>query len=176
MAANQYTPPMGRGGSYGAAIQAYLPVYAPPSVPIPENLVTGNNIAVQLPVMSTSPVSGSAVVNRRNRQLGMRFLYARGAKRIRQFIMQATGAVQSSQFQPYTSWTWDGSFDDANYQAGYPGTNLGISEKVPTLNPDALNPPWQMQPRPRYRRSVITNRSFSGQPGVIAQGVNYGRE
>jgi hypothetical protein len=167
---------MGRGGSYGAAIHAYMPVFAPPSVPIPENLVTGSNVYQNVPAVSTSPVSGSAVVNRRERQLGNRFLYARGAKRIRQFIMMATGAVQSSQFQPYTSWTWDGSFDDCLYQAGYPGTNLGISEKVPTIPVDAINAPWQMTARPRFRRSVVTTRSFGGAAGVAAKPVNYGRE
>ena len=175
MGASLYTPQMGRRGSYGAAIEAYMPVYAPPSVPLPENLVTRNDVSQNLPAMSTTPVSGSMVVNRVNRQLGMRFLYARGAKRIRQFIMMATGRVQSTQFQPYTSWTWDGSFDDALYQVGYPGTNLGISEKVPTVPMAAINAPWQMTQRPQYRRSIITQRSYGGAESAPAKPINYGR-
>jgi hypothetical protein len=173
----QYTPPMGRGGSYGQAIQTYMPMYAPPSVPIPENLVTTSPVAVRLPVVGNAPVSGSMVVNRRERQLGLRFLYAVGAKRIRQFIMQATGQVQSTQFQPLTSWTWSAAFDDAHWQMGWPGTNLGWSLKVPTIPQAALGTaPWQMQPRPQWRRSIITNRSYGSAVGVLAKPQNYGMQ
>lgn len=174
--AGQYTPPMSRSGSYGQAIATYMPMYAPPSVPIPEMLVTGSAVTTQLPVVSQAPTSGAMVVNRRERQLGMRFLYAVGAKAIRQFIMQATGRVQSSQFQPKTAWTWTGSFDDAQYQFGYPGTNLGWSVKVATIPKEALGTaPWQMTPRPQYRRNIITNRTFGGAPGVPAKPTNVGR-
>jgi len=171
--AGRHTPPMSRSGSYGQAIAVYMPVYAPPSVPIPEMLVTGSNVTQQLPVVSESPISGSMVVNRRERQIGIRFLYAVGAKAIRQFVMQATGRVQSSQFQPKTAWTWSGAFNDSIYQAGYPGINNGWSVKVSTIPKEALGTaPWQMQARPQYRRSIITNRTYGGAVGVPAKPTN----
>lgn len=174
---SQYTPPMSRGGSYGQAIATYMPIYAPPSVPIPEMLVTRNNVSQNVPAQSQTPVQGSMVVNRRERQLGMRYLYARGAKVISQFVMMATGRVQSTAFQPKTAWTWSAAFDDASWQFGWPGTNLGISLKVPTIPKEALGTaPWQMQPRPQWRRSVITNRSYGGAGSVPAQPMNYGRQ
>jgi hypothetical protein len=173
----QYTPPMSRGGSYGAAIQAYMPNYPAPTVPIPEMLVTGSNVTQQLGVAHEAPTSGSMVVNRRERQLGMRYLYAVGAKAIRQFVMMATGRVQSSQFQPLTSGMWNGAFDDALYQVGYPGRNDGLSFKVATIPRDALGvAPWQMQPRPQWRRSIITNRSFGGAGSLPAKPINSGMQ
>ena len=173
----QYTPPMSRGGSYGAAIQSYMPNYPAPTVPVPEMLVTGSNVSQQLGVAHEAPTSGSMVVNRRERQLGMRFLYAQGAKVIRQFVMMATGRVQSTAFQPATAWTWTGSFDDAHWQVGHPGTNLGLSFKVATIPRDALGvAPWQMQPRPQWRRSIITNRSFGGAGSLPAKPINSGMQ
>jgi hypothetical protein len=173
----QYTPPMSRGGSYGAAIQAYMPNYPAPTVPIPENLVTGSNVATQLPVIGQAPTSMAMVVNRRERQLGMRYLYALGGKAIRQFVMMATGRVQSSQFQPITSSMWNAAFDDAHWQVGHPGTNLGLSFKVNTIPRDALGvAPWQMQPRPQWRRSIITSRTYGGAPGLPAKPINSGMQ
>lgn len=154
-----------------------MPNYPAPTVPIPEMLVTGSNVTTQLPAMHEAPTSGAPVVNRRERQLGMRFLYASGAKVIRQFVMMATGRVQSTQFQPATAWTWTGSFDDALYQVGYPGRNDGLSFKVSTIPREALGvAPWQMQPRPQWRRSIITNRSFGGAGSLPAKPINSGMQ
>jgi hypothetical protein len=171
--ATLYTPQMGRQGSYGAAIQAYMPMYAPPSVPIPEMLVTRSPITSIIPGNSRTPVSGAPVVNRKNRIQGMRYLFSRGAKYIRQFRMIATGQVESTRFQPATAWTWDGSFNDALFQFGYPGYNLGLSEKVPTIPAAALGVSnFQMLPKPQYTRTIFTQRSYGARPGLPAQPRN----
>jgi hypothetical protein len=77
------------------------------------------------------------IVYRGQRRIGMRYLYARGA--VRQPISQlGTGpdlgvAVWSSDYQPDFFTLHDWGFNDALFQAGYPGFNLGLSFKVPVL-------------------------------------------
>jgi hypothetical protein len=103
----------------------------------------------------------------------MRFLYSRGSQVITQFQMRATGQVQSSRFQPKIASTWFACFNDALYQAGYPGINLGIAEKVPTIPPAALgSAPWQMQAPPRFTRNIYTRRNY-GTPNnpIAAKGI-----
>jgi hypothetical protein len=91
--------------------------------------------------------------------------------------MMATGRVQSTQFQPATAWTWSGAFDDAHWQMGHPGTNLGLSFKVSTIPRDALGvAPWQMQARPQWKRSIITTRNYGGATGVPAKPINSGMQ
>lgn len=165
-ARGQYSSPV---NSFGYSVRAYQPYYEPPTSPQSNNITTGSALPMYVPDAHSTPNMGSSVVNRKYRSIGQRFLFSMGGRRIRQFLMTATGAVASSTFQPYTAHTWFGTFNDALYQAGYPGRNLGISEKVPTINPAALGTaPWQQLPRPQYTRSIFTNRSFSVKPGLPA--------
>jgi hypothetical protein len=100
--------------------------------------------------MTASPVSNSMqipaepvgwkspVVMRGDRVNGMRYLYARGA--VAQPISPlGTGpdlgiAVWSSDANPdFMGPIHDAGFNDALFQAGYPGFNLGLSFKVPSF-------------------------------------------
>lgn len=162
--------------SLGRSIQAYMPQYAPPVNP-QTNYIRGG-AADALPDIARA--NGSAVwdqhsrlVNRNPRRLGIRTLYSYGAASKAWFRMVATGAVESTKFQPVTSHMWDGEQNDAIYQAGYP-RNLGLTFKVPTVNPN-INPPWSMAARPNFRgRTIFTNtRPFtSGIPGKPATPTN----
>jgi hypothetical protein len=120
-------------------------------------------------VAATSPRDGAGVVNRQNRLNGMRFLYNRGAQTTPWFRMKATGQVERSKFQPTLCSTWFAAFNDYLYRVGYP-RNLGLSEKVATIPPEALGiTPSQMAPRPRFTRSIFTNRSYGTAPAIPAK-------
>lgn len=155
------------------SVEAYHLAYAAPVFP-QTNYIAGGYAGFDTnPPAHSAPSTRAPVVNRRNRLKGMRFLYSRGAQVNRQFQMRATGQVQSSRFQPQIASTWFACFNDALYQAGYPGTNLGISEKVPTIPPEALGTgPWQMAPSPRWTRNIFTTRNY-GTPNkaIPAKGV-----
>lgn len=98
----------------------------------------------------------SPVISAAQRVVGMRYLLARGA--VTQ-PLQKLGvgnrlgiAVWSSEFQPKLASTHDAGFNDALFQAGYPGFNLGLSFKVPTLQTNATGGPgynMRMTSRPR---------------------------
>ena len=102
-------------------------------------------IASQLSTSSEPAEWKAPIVYRGNRMVGMRYLYARGA--VRQPISPlGTGpdigiAVWSSDFQPDQMTLRDYGFNDALYQAGYPGFNLGLSFKVQKLPENATGGP-----------------------------------
>ena len=157
--------------SLGYSIAAYQPYYAPPVVPVTNVIHTGISQAVNNIPATEGVTNGAATVSSRFRSLGMRYLYSRGGQRKKWFSMKATGQVESTAFQPNLAWTWDGCFNDAIFQAGYP-RNLGLSEKVPTIPPQALGTtPSQMLPRPQFTRSIFVNRTFATVKGVPAQPV-----
>lgn len=93
------------------------------------------------PTDHTSFVPGqpNAVVLRAPRMGGMRYLYVRGAMTM---PIQRLGACGppfpwNSSFQPKLQGPiHDAGFNDALYQAGYPGFNLGLSFKVPSIPRD----------------------------------------
>lgn len=155
------------------SVEAYRLAYAAPVFP-QTNYITGGYAGFDTnPPAHSSPLTQAPVVDRHNRIRGMRFLYSRGSQVHTQFQMRATGQVQSSRFQPKIASTWFACFNDALYQAGYPGTNLGISEKVPTIPPQALGTaPWQMAAAPQWRRNIFTNRNY-GTPNkpIAAKGI-----
>lgn len=92
---------------------------------------------------------------------GIRWLYSRGGQIKPWFRAKATGAVESSKFQPVSSYTWQGEFNDSIYQAGYP-RNLGYTFKVDTIPPWALGAsPWQMRPAPQIRRPIFSRRAYT---------------
>lgn len=102
---------------------------------------------------STSPISGhmdgipsdfnalgpsqhGAVVRRWPRMNGMRYLYAHGYSRMPVKALGADGIPRPwiSSYQPNNHGPiHDAGFNDALFQAGYPGFNLGLSFKVPTV-------------------------------------------
>jgi hypothetical protein len=83
--------------------------------------------------------------------------------------MVATGQVPSSRFNIFQAMPHDAQFNMFLYRAakGYP-QNLHLSEKVPTLPQNVLNPS-QMQPTPRITKTVFVRRSFSSAPSIPAQ-------
>lgn len=155
------------------SVEAYKLAYAAPVFPQTHYIAGGFAGFANNPPAHTAPKTMAAIVNRRNRVKGMRFLYSHGNQIHRIFHMRATGQVESSVFQPRVNVTAIAPFNDALYQAGYPGTNLGISEKVPTIPPEALGTaPWQMTAPPRYTRNVFTTRNY-GTPNkpIAAKGI-----
>lgn len=82
---------------------------------------------------SFMPGQPNAVVLRAPRMVGMRYLYAVGAIRMPIMRMGADGPPfpWKSNFQPNSVGPiHDAGFNDALFQAGYPGFNLGLSFKV----------------------------------------------
>lgn len=85
---------------------------------------------------SLFPGGHDAVVRRWPRMNGMRYLYARGMTRMPVHPLGADGTPipwTSSYNRNSHGPTHDAGFNDALYQAGYPGFNLGLSFKVPTV-------------------------------------------
>lgn len=84
------------------------------------------------------PGMPSAVVRRWPRMVGMRYLYGTGHRK-----MEVTRDAAGGTAYPFISafqrmWhgpIFNGGFNDALYQAGYPGFNLGLSFGVETPQP-----------------------------------------
>ena len=165
MATGNSAQPM---GSLGRSVTAYMPDYAPPVV-FQSQMIGGSPAWMShVDPASTSPRDGAGVVDRHNRLNGFRFLYNRGCQTTPWFRSKATGQVECSKFQPTLCSTFFDAFYDGLYRVGYP-RNLGLSEKVATIPPEALGTsPSQMQPRPRYTRSIFTNRSYGTAPAIPA--------
>lgn len=158
--------------SLGKSIEAYQPYYAPPAFPQTNYIHGSSPLARANPPVVSYGHTGSMVVSHRNRMVGMEWLYQTGGRVKDWFKMVATGQVQSTAFQPITDTTYFAMFNDALYQAGYP-RNLGWSEKVPTIPPEALGTtPSQMAPRPQWKRNIYTRRSFSTAPSIPAKPYN----
>lgn len=103
----------------------------PPTSPISDHLDTPTDFR------SLYPGQHDAVVRRWPRMVGMRYLYARGMTRMPIHPLGADGTPYPwrSKFQPNSQGPIrNGGFDDANFQAGYPGFNLGLSFKVPNIH------------------------------------------
>lgn len=100
----------------------------------------------QVPYERVGDIHRAPRVDHGQRTRGMRYLWAHGA--VRQPISPlGTGpdvgqAVWSSSFQPdLIGPIHDAGFNDALFQAGYPGFNLGLSFKVQTLQENATGGP-----------------------------------
>lgn len=123
----------------------------PASSPLSDHLAT--------PTDHTSFVPGqpNAVVRRWPRMNGMRYLYASGLSAIPVKRNGADGIAYpwNSAYQRFNHGPiHDAGFNDALYQAGYPGFNLGLSFKVPTT-PD----------------KVVTDRSVNSQVRTQVTGL-----
>jgi hypothetical protein len=131
---------------------------------------------------SPSPISSHAqvpseptrwkapIVFRGDRMVGIRHLYARGA--VRQPISQlGTGpdlgiAVWSSDFQPDDMGPIrNAGFNDALFQAGYPGFNLALSFKVQKLPTNQTGGPGGggMKMHSPNRKNMIQKRTIGNQ-------------
>lgn len=169
---------MSRNGwsSLGYSIHAYQPFYAPPVDPQTHFIKTGSAVLQQnIPNQRIS--QHDRLVNRMPRMLGIRWLYSRGGQVKPWFRMIGTGAVESTKFQPITSHTWDGEFNDAIYEAGYP-RNMGYTFKVPTIPAPAVALQRdRMAAAPRFTKSIFARRAYtSGVAPVPAQGVTNPRK
>lgn len=126
----------------------------PASSPISAHLAT--------PTDHTSFVPGqpNAVVKRWPRMDGMRYLYARG------MIAMPIHPNGTSIPRPYISKYQRNSegpirnagFNDRLYQAGYPGFNLGLSFKVPTVNRISNTTPGVKSHTPKHNATTVLNR------------------
>lgn len=150
------------------------PAYTKP--PKPSAIASANRVPVE------STTARAPVVMRGQRMNGMRYLWAHGA--VRQ-PLQALGngerlgvAVWSSEFQPdLIGPIHDAGFNDDLYQAGYPGFNLGLSFKVPTLQENATGGPgynMRMNVIPRFTKVQRVQRATNTPSYYNTTSVNGG--
>jgi hypothetical protein len=127
----------------------------------------------------SEPVNWKApVVRRAQRHVGMRYLLAHGALKVPLSTVGKPGktsGVYSSGFQPLlVGPLHDAGFNDALFQAGYPGYNLGLSFKVPVLQENATGGPgfnMRMNVIPRFVKVQRINRPNTGPQYYNTQSV-----
>lgn len=106
-------------------------------------------------------------VDRHERMVGMRYLYALG-----HVVMPVKRLGADGQPYPWNSGfqkqmhgpIHDAGFNDALFQAGYPGFNLGISFKVPTLPQNQTVPTRGVQKSINITQKLTRVRRATGQP------------
>lgn len=106
-------------------------------------------------------------VDRHERTNGMRYLYALG-----HVMMPVKRLGADGQPYPWTSGfnknmhgpIHDAGFNDALYQAGYPGFNLGLSFKVPTLAQNQTVPTRGVQKSINITQKLVRVKRATGQP------------
>lgn len=113
-----------------------------PQAQLPEQFVATNPASSPLSghlavgYMESWDIRRAPVVSRVERTVGMRYEYARGMTRMPITRNSADGPPLpwNSSFQQYDQGPIrNGAYNDALFQAGYPGFNLGLSFKVPNL-------------------------------------------
>jgi hypothetical protein len=140
-----------------------------PSIQVPEEFQSSNvprslaqndiNGHLRVPPDWNGNVRRQPIVQRAERTVGMKYLYSRQGHRMPVRPLGADGVPVpwTSKYQPNEMGPIrNGGFNYALYQAGYPGFNLGLSFKVPTLNEEPnrnpQNPGWNMHMRGPKRR------------------------
>lgn len=127
---------------------------ATPSAPLPEQYVPtarASNMlhdSLAVPPDWNGNVRREPIVQRAQRTVGMKYMYAVGATRmpIQRFGADGVPYPQDSAFQPnLTGIIHNAGFNYALYQAGYPGYNLGLSFKVQQTEYNTGNPGWNMR-------------------------------
>lgn len=157
-----------------ATQQAPLPEKYEPTLP------PASPISDHLPAayMYEGDIRRAPIVQRQERTVGMRYLYARGMTRIplaQGGHLAAVGGslVRSSDFnQNDMGPIRNDAFNDKLFQAGYPGFNLGLSFKVPKLETNASGGNGKdMVMKSSQRGSNIVNalRRSAGGPGIRRQ-------
>lgn len=104
--------------------------------------------------VSYHDIRKAPIVSRVPDMTGYRTLYARGMSRmpIQRLGADGTPVPWTSRFQPDNEGPIrNGRFNDALFRAGYPGYNLGLSFKVPTLESQSS----QMRPSATYAPANI---------------------
>lgn len=133
--------------------------------------VSASPISGQLAIPSLPVGRNGAVVERRQRRWGMRYLYAHGSQR-QPISNLGTGpdigiATWNSSFQPdLIGPIHDAGFNDALFQAGYPGFNLGLSFKVQILPTQLTGPGYGI----RMRSSNVQHRIIKN--GKVSTSAN----
>lgn len=126
-----------------------------PAAPLPDKFKARNQVTDAAPGLvplfrpsdhlALVPGMPSAVVLRAPRMVGMRYLYAFGHRAMNAVTRDAAGATANpfiSAFQRMLHGPIkNAGFNDALYQAGYPGFNLGLSFAVQTLQTQIQRPP-----------------------------------
>lgn len=153
------------------ATQSYYPFYPPPTVPVGAVERGGYSGFGTVPGSYVDERTDKGVVSARWNRAGEVDRYTHGGVIQRVMRMIATGQVEQSQAQTIQSFPSFYSLNGWLYRAatGYP-RNLGLSEKVPTLPNEVLNPQVRMQPAPRITRNVFTRRRYTTAPSVPAEG------
>lgn len=113
------------------------------------------------------------VVERAERMVGMRYLYSR---KVQRQPYERVGQPGGQPPRPYISGYQpnnrgpirNAGFNDALYQAGYPGFNLGLSFKVPTIQaPSGSRTRGNMDNRgPGKRSKTVVSRRPPGRPAI----------
>jgi hypothetical protein len=123
---------------------------ATPSAPLPEQYVptvrstNALHSAQAMPPDWNGNVRRQPIVQRAQRTVGMKYMYVRGQTRMPIHPLGADGTPVpwDSSFQPNIfGLIHNAGFNNALFQAGYPGYNLGISFKVQNINDAAQTAP-----------------------------------
>lgn len=123
-------------------------------------------ISAHMAVPSEAVGRNGAVVMRGQRKAGMRYLWSRGSRR-QPISPLGTGpdigiATWDSAFQQDQVSLHDAGFNDALFEAGYPGFNLGLSFKVPVSEKQSSGGPgYGMRMRSPIVRVTIVPASRS---------------
>ena len=133
--------------------------------------VSASPVAAHMAIPAEPVGKDGAVVKRAQRKAGMRYLWARGADR-QPISFLGTGpdigiATWNSSYQPDLVHLWDAGFNDALYESGYPGFNLGLSFKVPVSEKQPTGGPgYGMRMRSSIVRVTINKvaRTATSQP------------
>lgn len=164
-----------------------------PAAPLPRQFQARNQVSDAAPGvvpldrpadhLALVPGQPSAVVLRAPRMVGMRYLYAFGHRTMSDISRDAAGATANpfiSAFQKFFHGPIkNGGFNDALYQAGYPGFNLGLSFAVQTIqspstgprNVDAGSRPPEMNvgPTPGARTATYPPRYYRASYKVLGR-------
>ena len=106
------------------------------------------NDSLAVPPDWNGNVKRQPIVQRAQRTIGMKYLYARGMRAMPVQQMGADGHPYpwNSSFNKNDQGPIrNGGFNDALFQAGYPGYNLGLSFKVPKLQETTTGPGYAMR-------------------------------
>lgn len=136
-----------------------------PAAPLPEKYISTPPPAAPLSdrqhfVIEVANPYNAPIVKRAPRRKGMRYMYSLGHIRMPIQRLGADGQPfpWDSSFQPKLHGPiHNAGFNDQLFQAGYPGFNLGLSFRVPTVAAPAMPQPPQSNPNRGFQK--LTNIS-----------------
>lgn len=139
-------------------------------------VVANGHISENLRIPSEPTTWKAPVVWRGQDTTGMRYTYLGPYASQKRMPLQPLGvefagpSVWSGEFQPDQRYQVDRGYYDRLFRAGYPGFNLGLSFKVPTLQENATGGPGynlRMTRLPQPRGKVNRIARTSGAPSVF---------